>query len=65
MPLLQAERDVLGARVRALEVELEREQEPLAFVVRWRLLSAEAAIRFVEETLAAEAGRSAAAGGSR
>lgn len=59
-PLLEAQRDVLGERVRELEDELAGLKEADAFVVRWRLISAQAALRFAEETLAASAAAHAA-----
>lgn len=52
-PLLETQRDVLAVRVEQLERDLAAAAPPEAFVERWRLLSAQAALRFAEETLAA------------
>lgn len=53
-PLLLAQREVLTERLTELEAELEREHGPRADVIRWRWISADAGMRFVEELLARE-----------
>ncbi len=54
-PLLQAQRALLEARVAALAEEQRDAPATLADVIRWRSISAEAGIRFVDELLAREA----------
>ncbi|MDO8186078.1 helix-turn-helix transcriptional regulator [Conexibacter sp. JD483] len=55
-PLLRAQREVLERRLAELVEEQERASETLADVLRWRAISAEAGLRFVDELLAREAG---------
>lgn len=54
-PLLRAQRELLETRVAELEQERRDAPATLVDVIRWRSISAEAGIRFVDELLAREA----------
>lgn len=54
--LLIAQRDLLSSQADGLGTPCANESEPNALVRRWRLTMTQAALEFVEETLAREAG---------
>jgi DNA-binding PadR family transcriptional regulator len=60
-PLLLAQRAGLTARMDELADDLETERGLLADVLRWRWISADAGVRFVDELLAREASQARAA----
>lgn len=60
VPLLAAQRELLAERLGELEREPVRDGDPLADVHRWRWISAEAGLRFVDEVLARESRAGAA-----
>ncbi|MDO8211684.1 PadR family transcriptional regulator [Conexibacter sp. CPCC 206217] len=59
-PLLGQQREILLARLADLDAQLAADPGPLADVIRWRRISADAGLRFVDELLAREPASAAA-----